>query len=131
MRWCIDPVRICTTIILVCLVSIGTVVWAAELSEWEKIEALLNSLKDIPGAVFVRNGANYSADQAVDHLRRKLTAAGQRVKTAEDFIACCASGSSISGEPYRIKFPDGRIVNSADYFRAKLNELNHLNEPRR
>ena len=26
------------------------------------------------------------------------------------------------------KFPDGRIVNSADYFRAKLNELNHLND---
>jgi hypothetical protein len=113
------------------LVSLGAIAGAAERSEREKIEALLNSLKDIPSAVFVRNGTNYSADQAVDHLRRKLTAAGQRVKTAEDFIACCASGSSISGEPYRIKFPDGHIVNSADYFRAKLNELNHLNEPRR
>lgn len=112
---------------LACLISLGSVAGAIELSERQKIEALLASLKDISGAVFIRNGRNYDADKAIDHLKRKLTAAGSRVKTAEEFIACCASGSSISGEPYRIKFPDGRIVNSADYFRAKLNELNHLN----
>ena len=106
------------------LVSLGTSAAAAELSERQKIEALLDSMKSIPGAVFVRNGTDYTADEAVDHLRRKFTAAGPRVKTAEDFILYCASGSSMSGEPYRIKFPDGRLVNSADYFRAKLNELN-------
>ena len=117
-----------TSAVVACLVAFGTIAWAGELGEGQKIEALLASLKDIPGAVFVRNGTDYTADHAVDHLRRKLTAAGQRVKTAEDFILCCASGSSMSGEPYRIKFPDGRIVNSADYFRAKLNDLN---EPRR
>lgn len=124
MRW----LQTSTAAVLVCLVALGSVAGASELSERRKIEALLASLKDIPGASFVRNGKDYTADQAVDHLRRKLTAAGGRVKTAEDFILCCASGSSMSGEPYRIKFPDGRIVNSADYFRAKLNELN---EPRR
>ncbi|MEX5215968.1 MAG: DUF5329 domain-containing protein [Nitrospiraceae bacterium] len=123
VRW----LRICTTAVLACLISLGSVAGAIELSERQKIEALLASLKDISGAVFIRNGRNYDADKAIDHLKRKLTAAGSRVKTAEEFIACCASGSSISGEPYRIKFPDGRIVNSADYFRAKLNELNHLN----
>lgn len=128
MRWCIEPVRVCTTAMLVGLITLGTVAGASELSEQQKIEALLHSLKDIPGAVFVRNGKDYTANEAVDHLRRKLAATGPRVKTAEDFILCCASGSSMSGEPYRIKFPDGRIVNSADYFRAKLNELN---EPRR
>lgn len=127
MRW----LQTSTTAVLVCLVALGTIAGASELSEQQKIEALLDSLKEIPGAVFVRNGTDYTADQAVDHLRRKLTAAGGRVKTAEDFIACCASGSSISGEPYRIKFPDGRMVNSADYFRAKLNDLNYLSEPRR
>lgn len=122
MRW----LQTSTTAVLVCLVALGTIAGASELSEQQKIEALLDSLKEIPGAVFVRNGTDYTADQAVDHLRRKLTAAGQRVKTAEDFIACCASDSSISGEPYRIKFPDGRLVNSAEYFRAKLDELNGL-----
>ena len=124
MKW----LQVCTAAVLVCLISLGTSAWASELTERQKIEALLNSLKSIPGATFVRNGTDYTADQAVDHLKRKLTAAGPRVKTAEGFIVCCASASSISGEPYRIKFPDGRIVNSADYFRAKLNELNHLND---
>lgn len=120
MRW----LQTSTTAVLVCLVALGTIAWAGELSERQKIEALLESLKNIPDAVFVRNGTDYTADQAADHLRRKLAAAGQRVKTAEDFIACCASGSSISGEPYRIKFSDGHIVNGADYFRSKLNDLN-------
>ncbi|MGE3153276.1 MAG: DUF5329 family protein [Nitrospiraceae bacterium] len=127
VRW----LRFCTVAVLVCLVSLGTVAWAIELSERQKIEALLASLKDISGAVFIRNGRDYDAGKAIDHLKRKLTAAGSRVNSAEDFIVCCATGSSISGEPYRIKFPDGRLVNSADYFRAKLNELNHSNEPRR
>ena len=124
MKW----LQVCIASVVVCLVALGSVAGASELTERQKIEALLNSLKSIPGATFVRNGTDYTADQAVDHLKRKLTAAGPRVKTAEGFIVCCASASSISGEPYRIKFPDGRIVNSADYFRAKLNELNHLND---
>lgn len=124
VRW----IGISRIVLLAGLVMLGTIALAAELSEREKIDALLNSLKDIPGAVFVRNGTDYTAAEAVNHLRRKLAAAGQGVKTVEDFIVCCASGSSISGEPYRITFPDGRIVNSADYFRARLIELNHLNE---
>ena len=62
------------------LVSLGTSAAAAELSERQKIEALLDSMKSIPGASFVRNGTDYTADQAVDHLKRKLTAAGPRVK---------------------------------------------------
>jgi len=42
--------------------------------------------------------------------------AGKRVKTAEDFIRCCASVSSISGSKYRIRFADGRTVDSEVYF---------------
>ena len=90
MKW----LQVCTAAVLVCLISLGTSAWASELTERQKIEALLNSLKSIPGATFVRNGTDYTADQAVDHLQRKLTAAGPRVKTAEDFIVCCASASS-------------------------------------
>jgi len=56
-------------------------------------------------------------------MRAKLHIAGSRVKTAEDFIRYCASESSVSGLPYEIRFPDGRVVRSADFLRQKLAEF--------
>ena len=52
--------------------------------------------------------------------RAKLSVAGSRVKTAEDFIHYCGSASSISRKPYEIRFPDGRTIPSADFLRQKL-----------
>ena len=52
----------------------------------------------------------------------KLHYAGGRVKTAEDFIVYCATGSSMTGETYQIKFADGRIVATAAFLRDKLAE---------
>jgi hypothetical protein len=46
--------------------------------------------------------------------------AGKKVKTAEDFIKYCASKSSITGEPYLMRFADGTTVKSEVYFRDKL-----------
>jgi hypothetical protein len=45
------------------------------------------------------------------------------VKSADDFIRYCATGSSISGLPYQIRFPDGRTVTSEAYLRGKLDEF--------
>jgi hypothetical protein len=88
--------------------------------EQRKIEYLIKSIADLSDATFIRNGAEYNTGQAVAHLRLKLGFAGTVVKTAEDFIVCCATGSSMTGEKYRIKFPDGRMVDTADFLRSKL-----------
>lgn len=88
--------------------------------EQHKIEYLIDSIAGLHDATFIRNGSQYNAQQAVDHLRLKLAHAGARVRTAEDFITCCATGSSISGEKYRIRFADGRTVDTAEFLRAKL-----------
>jgi hypothetical protein len=53
-------------------------------------------------------------------LRLKLKVAGNKVKTAEDFIKLCASKSSITGEPYLMRLADGTIVKSEVFFRNKL-----------
>ena len=53
----------------------------------------------------------------------KLRKAGSRVKTAEDFIRYCGSQSSVSGQPYQIRYADGRTVTSESFLRAKLAEL--------
>jgi len=88
--------------------------------EQHKIQYLINTIADLKDARFIRNGSEYDAQQAADHLRLKLRYAGDHVKTAEDFILYCATGSSMSGEKYRIKFADGRLVDSATFLRDKL-----------
>jgi len=89
----------------------------------KQIELLLARIEILHNVVFIRNGKEYSANKAADHLRLKWKKAGRRVKTAEDFIALCGSRSSISGKPYKMRFADGRIENSAVILKELLNEI--------
>ena len=75
------------------------------------------------GAVFIRNGTEHDSAKAAAHLRRKLGAAGKRVRTADQFITYLATGSSITGKPYKIRFADGRTVESAQFFREQLRRI--------
>ncbi|TLY50644.1 MAG: hypothetical protein E6K53_09835 [Gammaproteobacteria bacterium] len=88
--------------------------------EQRRIQYLISAIADLKDTTFIRNGSEYNAQRAANHLRLKLRFAGNRVKTAEDFIVCCATTSSMSGEKYWIKFPDGHMVESATFLREKL-----------
>jgi hypothetical protein len=96
---------------------------ATTLTEAEKIEQLLSEVETLKGDVFIRNGVEYSAKDAADHLRTKLQAAGDKIATAERFIESVASASSLSGEPYRVRLANGTEVLAADYLREKLAQL--------
>ena len=87
-----------------------------------RIEYLIASIAALQGAQFLRNGAAHDAASAADHLRLKWSKAGSRVKNAEDFIRYCATQSSMSGQPYEIRFADGRVVKTAQYLQQKLAE---------
>jgi hypothetical protein len=89
---------------------------------------LLQTVESLKGAAFIRNGTEYDARDAGKHLRMKLKLAGDRVKTAEDFIEVCASRSSFSGEAYKIRLPDGTITETAPFFRAKLREFDDAHQ---
>jgi len=95
----------------------------AHLSEAQKIQALIHSVETLQGAVFIRNGSEYDSAKAADHLRRKLDYAGKRITTADQFIDKLATGSSMTGKPYKIRFADGRTVESAVYFHEQLRKL--------
>jgi hypothetical protein len=97
---------------------------AAELpaAEAAKIEYLIRSVAELRDAKFIRNGRSHDSQAAAKHLRAKLKAAGSRVKSAEDFIDKCASGSSMTGRPYRIRFAGGHEVEAREFFRQKLAE---------
>jgi hypothetical protein len=91
--------------------------------EAQKIEALIQAVANLRGAVFLRNGTEHSPREAADHLRLKWRNAGTRVKTAPDFIRHCGSGSSMSGEAYRIRLQDGRTVLARDWLWAELKRI--------
>ena len=90
------------------------------LSENDKIEQLISSLRDIDGAKFIRNGQEHSVDQAITHLRNKWEWKKTQIKTAQDFIAIVGSKSSTTGKPYVIRYSDGSEITSEEWFRNQL-----------
>lgn len=96
---------------------------AREAREQKRIDFLIESLTSLKGAVFIRNGTEYDAGKAREHLQSKLAYGGDRIKTAEEFIKYCATQSSLSHKPYQIRFADGRTVETATFFKTKLKEF--------
>lgn len=95
-------------------------------SEPQRIEALIDAVA-ASGIVFIRNGSEHSASEAADHLRTKYSRAGDRVKTAEQFIDVLGSTSSQSGEPYRVRLPDGTERDAGPWLHERLRDLDASN----
>ncbi|MFZ4798703.1 MAG: DUF5329 family protein [Bacteroidia bacterium] len=92
------------------------------ISEEQKIEKLISSIEK-SDAIFIRNGTEYPAKEAADHLRMKRKKAGNKVKTAKDFIDLIASKSYMSGEAYKMKFKNGSTINTRDMLYNELRKL--------
>lgn len=88
-----------------------------------EIESLLDHVRQLDRAVFIRNGSEHTAVEAAAHMRMKWEKQAEKVKTAEDFIALCGTKSLTSGERYRIRFKDGAARDSAEVLREKLAEI--------
>ncbi len=113
-------------IILLLLVFIHGPASARDQQETDRIEYLISSVETLQGAAFIRNGTEHDARSAAEHLRLKLRRAGERVKTAEDFIKYCGSKSSLSGKPYKIRFRDGTLMETEAFFRDKLKTFKEI-----
>jgi hypothetical protein len=90
--------------------------------EEEKINKLILFIEK-SNAVFIRNGSEYEAKEAAEHLKMKRKKAGNKVKTAKDFIDLIASKSYMSGEAYKMKFSNGSIINTRDMLYNELRKL--------
>lgn len=89
-----------------------------------EIDGLLGRL-EASGCDFNRNGSWYPAAEAKSHLLRKLKYLQDRgmVQTTEQFIERAASGSSMSGQPYLVKCGSAVPIQSAEWLRARLQEI--------
>jgi len=110
------------TAILSTFLFLVTLTGAWSYSESQKITALLNAIEH-SNLIFIRNGMEYSAPRARQHLEMKLSRAGTRITTAAQFIEHLASRSSMTGIAYYVKFPDGRRMRAAVWLREKLAEI--------
>lgn len=92
------------------------------ITEEQKIEKLILYIEKSE-AIFIRNGEEFNAKDAAEHLRMKRKKAGKKVKTAKEFIDFVASKSYLSGEPYKMKFKTGAIINTRDMLYNELKKI--------
>ncbi|MFP4015159.1 MAG: DUF5329 family protein [Chitinispirillaceae bacterium] len=114
------------TLLLVLLSSLLSVSnsWAsAPAKEIRKIEMLIDTVKELKEAEFIRNGRSYNSKIAVMFLNGKWKAKKKEISTADDFITKIATKSSTSGKPYFIRFSDGKEQKSELFFKGLLNEM--------
>jgi hypothetical protein len=112
-------------------IGMGVVCWLAAVadaqglpaSEKQKIEALIKHVEELKDAKFVRNGVEYDAKTAGAFLRGKWEANAAAIKTAQDFVDKAATTSSTTGQPYLIRFKDGKETKSGEHLRAELMKL--------
>jgi hypothetical protein len=89
------------------------------MSEDEKISHLINYLRNLAGAVFIRNGKEYSPGKAADHLQSKWDKHKKKVKTAHDFVDKLATKSK-TDEAYEIKLSDGQKITCNELLNKEL-----------
>jgi hypothetical protein len=100
-----------------------------KLTEDQKIEALIKHVEELKDAKFIRNGTEHDPSEAAQLMKYKWDNNKDDIKTARDFIRICATKSTTSGQPYLVKFKDGKEVKSADYLTSELEKLEKPADP--
>ena len=103
--------------------SAGSCAAAPPPIEQVRIDKLIRFVEIQKGMKFIRNGTEYSCEEAAKFLRGKMDSMGAEVTSARDFIERIASKSSMSGKPYQVRFSDGRLITSAKFLGDELKRL--------
>jgi uncharacterized protein YacL (UPF0231 family) len=93
------------------------------LTEAQKVERLLQYIRTLEGATFIRNGMEHTCQEAADHLQAKWEKHMSKISTAEEFVLNLASASGLSGEEYKIRFQDGTTVTTKEVLLEELKRL--------
>lgn len=91
--------------------------------ERSRIEGLIAAVGRRSDIRFLRNGKEYDGAQAADFLRGKFLWQIEQIATVQDFIERVGTRSTTSGDVYKVRLADGRIVASADFLTQELRRL--------
>jgi hypothetical protein len=94
------------------------------LSEHQKVQKLIEYIRSLEGATFIRDNSEFPPEKAAGHLSSKWEKHAAKVKTAEGFVTKLASESS-SGTPYSIRYADGSTIPTRDVLLKQLQMLNY------
>lgn len=96
-------------------------------AERARIDRLIDFVQSRKDVKFVRNGSDYSCDDAAKFMRGKMKAMGEHVTTAQQFIEQIATKSSTTGQLYMIRFADGKTMPSAQFLGEELKRMDGKN----
>jgi hypothetical protein len=91
--------------------------------EQGRIDRLIRYVESQKDMKFIRNGSEYSCAEAARFLRGKLETLAADITTAREFIERVATKSSMSGQPYHVKFGDGRLMPAAQFLSDELKRI--------
>lgn len=74
-----------------------------------EIDHLINYIQSSE-CIFIRNGKNYSPDEAIEHIKKKYEYFRNRIDSTEQFIELCATKSTMSNKPYLINCREEEVV---------------------
>ena len=106
---------------LFCLLMILSFQLSCSAGTTEEITSLLHFIEQSE-CTFIRNGKQYDSVESRQHIEIKYNYYKKKISTAEDFIQYSATGSSITGKPYRVVC-NGVSMNSSDWLNAELNKM--------
>ncbi len=92
------------------------------MTEDQKVQRLIEYIRTLEGATFIRDNSEFSPEKAAGHLASKWQKHAEKVKTAEGFVMKLASESS-SGTPYSIRFADGTTQQTRDVLLRQLRSV--------
>jgi len=115
-RWCASWIALLVLLVGGAFAADGTA------TDRQEIEQLLDFV-GTSGCDFIRNGIRHHPEDAREHLAMKLSRAGGRVETAEDFVRYVATGSSITGRPYGVACPGKKMIESRLWLITELERL--------
>ena len=70
--------------------------------------------------VMVRNGTEHEGEEAASHIQKKYQYFEDDITTTEAFIEYSATKSTMSGNYYTVKCPDGKELRSQDWLLEEL-----------
>lgn len=92
------------------------------MSEDQKVQKLIEYIRTLQGATFIRDNSEFAPEKAAEHLSSKWKKHASKIKKAEGFVTELATQSS-SGTPYSIRFADGTTSTTRDVLLRQLSTL--------
>jgi hypothetical protein len=93
------------------------------LTESQKVERLIQYIRSLKNATFIRNGSEHTCSEAAKHLQSKWEKHKDDIKSAKGFIEEIASRSGLSGQDYKVRFADGTVLTTNEVLLKELKRL--------